>query len=161
MEGYELMEVDMQAVSAEGKKLGSLKSASLIHSTEEKNLVDHAQVNKLPHKRGRRWRMKGFVTVYVGEAFELLRAGDDRYFLKLTNGLSYAAPGLTRLTKLEAEKLLQEHIKKDLILNSDPAAWHLRRADLRVESGIAVAEDRRALDEGERWLEGSAQSAQD
>ena len=94
--------------------------------------------------------MKYLETVYVGEGFELLRAGDDRYFLKVTNGLRYAAPGLTRITKLEAEKLLQEQIKKDLILNSAPEVWHLSREVLGIESGVAVAQDREALDKGER-----------
>ena len=58
--------------------------------------------------------MKGFETVYWDKQFEVLRAGRARFYLKVKGGLRYAAPGLTEISRNEAEKLIQEHVLKEL-----------------------------------------------
>jgi len=58
--------------------------------------------------------MKGFEVIYAEKEFEVLRAGRDRFFLRLKGGLKYAAPALRRITRKEAETVIQEHIRKEL-----------------------------------------------
>ena len=81
--------------------------------------------------------LSGLETVYCEEGFEVLRAGRDRFFLKVTGGLRYAAPGLTELSWKEAETLIQEHILKELRRGQREAELG---NEVDVEAGIAAIE---------------------
>ena len=58
--------------------------------------------------------MQGFKSIYVDRQFEVLRTGKEKFFLKLKGGLVYAHPGLKEITKREADKLVEEHITRNL-----------------------------------------------
>ena len=58
--------------------------------------------------------MQGFETIYKNKRFEVITTGRDRFFLELKGALVYAHPGLKRITRLEAEQLIAEHVIKHL-----------------------------------------------
>ena len=64
--------------------------------------------------------MKGCECVYKGKDFEVLRARDGKLFLRVRGRLSLKGPGPVELTRLEAEKLLQEQIQKQLRVQAEP-----------------------------------------
>jgi len=82
--------------------------------------------------------MKGFEVVYAEKEFEVLRAGRERFFLRLKGGLKYAAPGLRRITRKEAETVIQEHITKEMKRGQVEAE---EKAGRGSESGIAEPQE--------------------
>ena len=84
-------------------------------------------------------KMYSFETVYEDKRFELLRVGQNRFFLKLKGGLKHACPGLKRITRKEAEVVLYEHIKKDL--EGSTRAFGLEKDEVGrlIKAGVIAA----------------------
>lgn len=64
--------------------------------------------------------MKAYETVFSHRKFEVLRAGRDRYYLKLKGGIRYASPGLKRITEEEAREVIRAHARKEVDRGREP-----------------------------------------
>lgn len=108
----------------------------------------------------RRSAFHGFETVYENNRFEVLRVGKDRFFLKLRGGLSYACPGLKKISKKEAEVLLAEHILEELragtrvIGMSEEEAAELMDGKLREGREVTAEREDAALGEEAQGADG-------
>ena len=61
--------------------------------------------------------MRGFETVYCAKRFDVLRVSggeEERFYLKLKGGIKPASPGLTRMSRQEAERVIREDAAQEL-----------------------------------------------
>ena len=85
--------------------------------------------------------MRGFETVFSHRQFEVLKAGKNRYYLKLKGGLRYASPGLKRITREEARKVVQEHAARELKQGLQELVESMDRLTERMKAGLKAREE--------------------